>query len=224
MVAAPPITVVTTTYNWPDALRVAIRSALAQTLTDFEYLVVGDACTDHSADLVESFDDPRIRWINLAENRGNQADVNRIALEQARGEHIAYLNHDDIWFPEHLKTLYEAMTDKRLDVVSSLALSIAPPGQHHREIIGLPSLREKRRLGVNPMTTNVMHRADAARQCGGWENWRETEKMPTQDFFRRLRALRRRYAVVPLITSLKFHSGDRRNSYRHRSASEQQDW
>src|SRR6185436_12496031 len=105
----PLVTVVTTTYDWPSALRVAMESVLAQTFRDFEYLVVGDGCTDGTAALVASFADPRIRWHNLARNSGNQSVPNRAAVEMARGKYVAYLNHDDIWFPNHLESLVEVM-------------------------------------------------------------------------------------------------------------------
>lgn len=225
MSSLPAVTVVTATYNWPDALRVAIKSVLEQTFTDFEYLIIGDACTDETADVVAEFNDPRIRWVNLIENLGNQSDVNRIALTMARGEVIAYLNHDDIWFPEHLAELYAALETNEFDIVNSLALSLTPPGQVYRAIIGSPwKTNDPGGYSVYPMTSNVMHTLDAARAVGSWAPWRTLDDVPTQEFFRRLRNYRARFGVVPLVTSLKFHSGDRRNSYLKKTADEQEHW
>ena len=217
----PPVTVITTTYNWPDALREAIFTVLGQTFTEFEYLIIGDCCTDNTADVIEEFDDPRIRWHNLATNTGNQSGANKVAMEMANGEYIAYLNHDDLWFPHHLEALLRPLQKRNLDVISSVALSIKPPGYNHRKLIGMPSLSSNNEVEVTPMTTNVVHSRRAAAEAGGWVDWRETHAIPTQDFFYRLRKVRSNYAVLNEITSLKFHSGDRKNSYRNKDASEQ---
>jgi len=224
MGAAPPLTVVTSTYNWPRALTQAIPTALAQGFGDFEYLTIGDCCTDETEDVVRSFNDPRIVWRNLDENTGNQSGVNKIALEMARGEFIAYLNHDDLWFPDHLETVLTPLRERELDVVNAVCLEIGASGHHYRGLIGLPIPSAPGAVDITPMTTSVVHTAQAAREAGGWIDWRNTHEIPTLDFFRRLRYLRRRFGIVSAVTSLKFHSGDRKDSYRLKDASEQEDW
>src|SRR5438034_6974226 len=69
----PRVTVVMATYNWSTVLPYSIGSALRQTFTDFELLVVGDGCPDDSAEVVAAIDDPRVRWINLPANSGHQS-------------------------------------------------------------------------------------------------------------------------------------------------------
>ncbi len=223
--ATPPITIVTSTYNYPAALELAIKTALEQSFGDFEYLVIGDACTDETEELVRSFKDKRIRWSNLKNNKGNQSDVNRIALKRARGDWIAYLNHDDLWYPEHLETLYACVTDGGFDMAASLALAISPPPQFHRQIVGLPAQpRGSDALTFISMTSTVLHSKAVAEAAGGWAQWRKFDGVPTLDFFERLRNQTHNHAVVPRITCLKFHSADRRNSYRLKDASEQRSW
>jgi glycosyltransferase involved in cell wall biosynthesis len=225
MAAAPPVTVVTTTYNWPSALAVAMRCVLAQSFGDFEYLVVGDGCTDETEELVRSIDDPRIVWRNLPQNTGNQSGASKAALEMARGGLIAYLNHDDLWFDDHLALLVPAMQAEDLDFANSLCIEVSPPASSYRGLNGLPVRKPSGEIDVHANTTCVIHTAEAARAAGGWRDWRETdarERLPTQDFFRRLRALRGRFRTVPEATAFKFHSADRPGSYRHRSAEEQQ--
>ncbi len=72
-----------------------------ETETDFELIVIGDACEDETGALVHSFGDPRIQWWNLARNSGNQAAPNQAGLERAQGKYIAYMHQDDLWFPHH---------------------------------------------------------------------------------------------------------------------------
>ena len=90
---APLVSVITATYNWSSVLRYAIQSVLRQTCQDFEMIVVGDGCTDDSAEVVASFDDPRLRWHNLPHNTGHQSAPNNAGLELARGRYVAYLGH-----------------------------------------------------------------------------------------------------------------------------------
>src|SRR5688572_1019424 len=106
---SPVVSVILATYNWTSVLRYAIRTVLWQTFTDFELLVIGDGCTDDTAEVVASFRDPRIRWHNLPENTGNQAGPNNAGLAMARSEYVAYMHQDDLWLPDHLAVLVETM-------------------------------------------------------------------------------------------------------------------
>src|SRR5437764_794116 len=105
--AIPSVSVIIATYNWSAALKCAIRSVLDQTLQDFELLIVGDACTDDTEQVVRSFDDARIKWFNLTKNHGSQYAPNNFGLKQAKAYYIAYLGHDDLWWPTHLTSLVE---------------------------------------------------------------------------------------------------------------------
>lgn len=224
MRAAPPVTVVTSTYNWPSALAQAIPTALSQNFGDFEYLIFGDGCTDETEDIVRSFDDPRIVWHNLPENLGNQADVNRIALEVARGDMVAYLNHDDLWFDDHLQVLLPLCRDHDFDIASSLSLVVAPSPHTYRGINGLPQMKGGGAFLYVPFTSGVLHRLEAARQCGSWQPWRQSREVPTIDFFNRLLGLRGRVGISAHVTVVKFHSADRLGSYQSRTANEQAAW
>src|SRR5437773_8305304 len=105
----PAVTVIIPTYNWSSVLPYSIGSALRQTFTDFELLVVGDGCTDDSEAVVGRIGDSRVRWINLPTNTGHQSEPNNEGLRQARGQYIAYLGHDDLWLPHHLSCLVSAL-------------------------------------------------------------------------------------------------------------------
>src|SRR4051812_42918921 len=79
-VDTPAVSIVVATYNRSNVLELAIASVVAQTFTDWELLVVGDACTDDSEQVVESFADPRIVWTNLAVNHGDQSGPSNHAM------------------------------------------------------------------------------------------------------------------------------------------------
>ena len=82
--AAPAISVVMPVYNRAASVRAAIDSVLTQTFTHFELLVVDDGSTDGSGDVVTAIGDPRIRLVQLGQNRGANAARNE-GLRQARG-------------------------------------------------------------------------------------------------------------------------------------------
>src|SRR4051794_14716616 len=100
--ADPGVTVIIPTYNYSAVLPHSIGSALAQTVPPLEVLVVGDHCTDDSAEVVAATGDERVRFINLPARARVQSGPNNEGLAQARGDVIAYLGHDDLWLPAHL--------------------------------------------------------------------------------------------------------------------------
>ncbi len=124
----PTVTIITATYNSSRTLACTIASVLAQEFTDLEYLVIGDACTDDSEAIVRGFDDPRLYWHNLPSNSRSQAAPNNAGLEMARGKYIAYIGHDDLWFPWHLKNLVQALEAQQADLAHSLSFMIGPDG------------------------------------------------------------------------------------------------
>src|SRR6476646_491568 len=119
---APKVSVLIATYNYSSVLRFAVASVLRQSFADFELIVAGDCCTDDSEAVVRSFDDPRVRWLNLTENSGSKSLPLNAALEIARGEYIAYLGHDDLCHVDHLKTVVAAMERSAADFVYTVGV------------------------------------------------------------------------------------------------------
>lgn len=109
----PKVSVLLPAYNRANYISQAIQSILDQTYGDFEIIVVDDGSTDNTAEVVRRFTDPRVRYI-YQENKGICGSLNT-AFRTARGEHIALLGSDDIWFPQILE-LEVPILDQNPDV------------------------------------------------------------------------------------------------------------
>ena len=97
----PKVSVILTSYNHAAYIATAIESVLAQTLTDWELLIVDDGSTDNSRDIIRNFDDPRIKFFLHEQNRGPRLAVTD-AIKSARGKYIAVHHSDDAWHPDKL--------------------------------------------------------------------------------------------------------------------------
>lgn len=98
-------TVVVTTYNYAHLLPDALRALAAQTLTDFELLVVDDGSTDNTEEVVRQFC-PQLQDCHyLKKPNGGSAAARSYGVQEARGTHVAILDADDIWSPHYLETV-----------------------------------------------------------------------------------------------------------------------
>ena len=126
--AGPRFSVLLPTHNRAETIGFAIRSLLAQSEQRFEVLVVGDGCTDGTADVVQSFADPRIRWFDLPKAPHYGYANRNITLREARGELVAFMAHDDIVLPDHLALLGDPFTDDSVEWAYSRPLWVADDG------------------------------------------------------------------------------------------------
>lgn len=95
-------------YNACNFIHLAITSIIQQRFTDWELIVVDDASTDNTVELIKTFHDNRIRLFCLEENKGNYVARN-FGLEQARGKYIAMFDADDISLVDRLRIQYDYM-------------------------------------------------------------------------------------------------------------------
>lgn len=123
----PRLSIIITTCNQADALRFAIESVVWQTFENFELWVVGDECNDHSEDVVNSFGDARIFWLNTPQRIGDKSRLIYEATRRARGEYIAYLDDTDLWLPNHLEVLVDTMDGMETDVALSIIQHVHSP-------------------------------------------------------------------------------------------------
>lgn len=217
--ALPAVTVIIPTFNRSEVLRYAIASVMRQTFADFELLVIGDACTDDSEQIVAEFSDARVHWINLPTNVGHQSGPNNEGLRQARAEVIAYLGHDDLWLPHHLATLVPALANGAV-LAHAVTISVGADG-----VATEPApARLAYRPGVWIPPTGVLHRRAAALEGGGWKHFREVNVDPEIDLWRRLHERNPSFVAVRRLTAVKFPAARRRAVYATRPCDEQQRW
>jgi len=113
----PVVSVIMPAFNAERFIGRALESALNQSLSDVEVIVVDDASTDSTVDVVHAIGDSRIRLFEHASNQGPSVARNR-ALTEARGDHIAVLDADDWFRPWRLERMLNAMDAHDADIVA----------------------------------------------------------------------------------------------------------
>ena len=116
-------TVAITTYNRADLLGRAIQSVLAQNFTDYELLIVDDASSDRTEEVVKEFATQNVRYVRLPTNSGIGPTRNEV-LQHAHGEYIVFLDDDDRFTPDFLKEVHHSLLHMPAAVV------FAVPGRH----------------------------------------------------------------------------------------------
>ena len=99
------ISVIIPLYNKGPIIERSLRSVLSQDYDDFEVIVVNDGSTDHSADIVRSFNDPRIKLIE--QENGGPSKARNTGIKHAKGEWIVFLDADDELLPGAIKHFIE---------------------------------------------------------------------------------------------------------------------
>jgi len=215
----PRVSVITATYNRSNVLGYAIESVRRQTLTDWELWVVGDACTDDTAEVVAAFEDPRIHFVNLAQNVGDQSGPNNEGFRRSRGRFIAYLNHDDLWFPDHLETAIGALQETGADLVWPLVAARRSDG-----VYVCNDLNAERRYAPHlsvPASFWVMRR-ELVEEVGPWRGHWECHATPSQDWLFRAWRAGKELRYIPHLTAIGLPSGGRPRAYANREFLENQ--
>jgi glycosyltransferase involved in cell wall biosynthesis len=102
----PEISVIMPVYNTEKYLNEAIDSILNQTFVNFEFIIIDDASTDNSLEIIKSYNDKRIIIIENEVNKGYVHGLN-LGISMARGKYIARMDSDDISLPSRLSKQYE---------------------------------------------------------------------------------------------------------------------
>jgi glycosyltransferase involved in cell wall biosynthesis len=168
IVRAPQVTVLTTVYNGEKYLHDCMRSILGQQFTDFEFVIIDDGSTDATAEIVKSYNDPRIVFIQA--NRMGRTKVLNWGLSLARGKYVAILDADDVSSPDRLSSQHGMMAaNDELDIVGSFCSLIDENGKLvDRAFLQTDSLYGLWRLQFqcNIYASSVMLKKSAAVEAG----------------------------------------------------------
>ena len=183
----PLISVVIPTFNRALQVQAALKSVLAQTYPEFEVIVVDDGSTDETGEAVQEIirahgtGAKQIRYL-FQPNQGQSVARNK-GTDEARGEWVAFLDSDDVWFPEKLEWQVRAIekfegrccaciTDARLvDNLGTETTAFHESGKRYETIIGMDSQAVKRlaRSFDHFWTSSLLARVDVIRQVGKFD-------------------------------------------------------
>jgi glycosyltransferase involved in cell wall biosynthesis len=193
----PAVSVILPVHNREDTLGRAIQSVIDQTFRDFELIVVDDGSKDSSAEVVTSFDDPRIRFIQLSENRGGNVARNE-GLKAAQAPLIAFLDSDDMYLPEKLERIVRIFGERpELELLVDSFVKVQPPGSRNERVIRRNPVIEdqerfKRALFTRQLwkaTPSISLRRDAAMRAGMFDE--TLRRLQDFDFLIRVAAVAR---------------------------------
>lgn len=125
---SPLISVIMPVYNTAPFLKEAIESVLQQSENNFELIIINDASTDNSYEVIAAIQDPRIRLINNEKNLGLAVSLNK-GIRAATGKYIARMDGDDIALPNRFEEQLKIIkTADRKSLVCSTCLLIDESG------------------------------------------------------------------------------------------------
>ncbi len=211
------------TYNRSNLLQYSIGSLLQNTFQDWELIVVGDCCTDDTAQVVNNFNDPRIQFINLESNVGEQTGPNNIGMSLAKGDYIAFLNHDDMWCEHHLQCSLDALVTADADLVFSQALWVPFDAPLSLSGATVGEVQAYQPWMVVPATL-WLFRKSLIEKVGDWKFSKELHRIPSQDWLYRAHQSRAKILANPVLTAVILNSATRLNAYSERQMAEHEQW
>ena len=115
MIMEELVSIIMPSYNTANYIVESIKSVLAQTYTNWELIIVDDCSTDNTDEIVQPFlSDERIKYFKNEKNSGAPVSRNK-ALREAKGQWVAFLDSDDLWFPEKLERQIAFMNNNAND-------------------------------------------------------------------------------------------------------------
>jgi glycosyltransferase involved in cell wall biosynthesis len=214
-------------FNAEATIRLAVESALAQTVADVEVIVVDDGSALPVALALEDVRDPRLRVIPHDSNRGTAA-ARLTALWAARAPFISHLDADDTWEPTYLESVLPRMEDPRVGLVYANATLVSHPlgwTDYMRDLPYMPDPDEHpidtfpRIADQNPIPVlTATARTEAVKDVGGYPRWLRY----CEDYylFLRLAAAGWRFAYVDdRLANYRWPTAAGGMSYHHRAQS-----
>mgnify|MGYP003975234945 FL=1 len=133
------VSIITPSYNSSKFIMDCIDSVISQTFQNWEMIIVDDCSNDNSRNIISNFSekDERIKSIFLEENIGAAASRN-VAIRQAKGKYIAFLDSDDIWKKNKLEKQISFMNEKDIAFSFTSYQTISEDGKTKHSVITAP--------------------------------------------------------------------------------------
>ncbi|MDO9059022.1 MAG: glycosyltransferase, partial [Bradyrhizobium sp.] len=172
-----------------------------------------------------SFDDPRIRFVNLATRCGDMSGPHNHALTLARGRYVAFLNHDDLYLPDHLARCVVELETSGADLVWVPCAVARPKADPTGDwpfsfaLTGVPATPEYSPLGIYFASSWVFRRGLADR-VGPWRSPDEIYVVPSQDWLFRAWRSGASLKFLPAVSVILLPAGGRAGSYTRRTSAD----
>jgi glycosyltransferase involved in cell wall biosynthesis len=233
---APAVSVCVPSYRGAAHIAATIESALAQTFSDFELLIVDDDSPDETAEVVSRYVDPRLRFLRNERRLGAEANWNR-CLHVARGRYFKLLPQDDLLAPRCLARqvdVLESDEGNRLALVfcartiidgnTRAIMSRRYPSRRGGVISGRSLIRRCLRRGTNLIGEpgGVLFRTALARRVGGFDA--SLGYVVDLDYWCRLLLEGDAYYIAEKLASFRVSSGSWSVALGRRQSKEFQDF
>lgn len=217
----PFVSVVIPVYNREETIGRAVRSVLDQSYRNFELIIVDDCSRDRSLQVIQEFQDERIKVISLQQNCGANAARNRGIME-SQGQYVAFQDSDDEWDKDKLQLQMKDMLNRDLTVsfcahcvIEGISRMIIPKDYENREKyeIGLIDVLTERNV---VSTQTLIIRKDIFEKIGCFDE--DMPRLQDYEFVIRLAQTEKiGYVAKPLVTvyrTAKSISTDNRALYK----------
>ena len=221
----PSVSIIMNVRNGASTLRETLESAFAQTYGDWELIVWDDRSSDDSAKIVAEFSDPRLRYF-LALQGTSLGQARQLAMRQAQGEWLAFLDQDDIWLPRKLELQIALADSPEVGLVYGRTLCFYPSGRQRdydqfHEFTELPEgdiFAELLGRGCFIVMSSAVVRRSAVDETGGIP----AHIRIAPDYFLYLAVSRRHSAraVQQVVCRYRVHPGNMTSVYRRESLEE----
>ncbi len=214
---SPAASILVAAYNSSRFLKATLASALRQTFTDFELIVVDDGSTDDTPEQLRRYTDSRIRVLRQ-DNQGQPAALNA-ALRIASGVYVGFLDHDDLWLETKLaRHIAYLEGHPEADLTFSWSRLIDEEGRE----LGLHSRFWRGPIAFGPLledfvigsTSSVVMRREALNRVGGFDP--SLHRCFDLDAFLRVALLRpdNIHAIEEVLTLYRRHAGQLSRDWR----------
>jgi len=221
MSSPPRVSIVIPTYNQANLLRSALETVINQTETRWEALIIDNSSSDHTADVVCGFNDPRLSLLTI-QNFGIIAASRNLGINTARGEWVAFLDSDDLWTFDKLGKCLQSAEDQtdlichRENTIRGDNVINTSPSRSS----DWPSYRNLLFHGNCFSPTAVMVRTNFLKKANGFSENPDFVTVEDYDLWLRMLELGLRVKFIDdVLSSYRLHDSNNSNQVtRHRDA------